>query len=155
MCCWKHHEKKYICNHLKETFVSLHIKPYDKDIYESYMMFYSIIMTTGTVTRAGVHCWHHLLKDETFDECSVESSHVPTLKLKVKQQLLAWKQLFQRLQKTNSHFWLMNRCLISSFGVGTWEDTTKHLAIVPSFKTTFSDELSKHVKCPFTCVVFS
>ncbi len=42
-----------------------------------------------------------VLKDETIAECSVVSSHVPTLKHEVEQKLLTWQQLFQLLQETN------------------------------------------------------
>ncbi len=52
------------------------------------------------------------------------SSHVPTLKHKVEQQLLTWKQLFQLLQETNSFFQFIIRCLTLCFSVGTWGDTT-------------------------------
>ncbi len=40
-------------------------------------------------------------KNETIVECLLMSSHVPTLKQEVEQQLLTWKRLFHLLQETN------------------------------------------------------
>ncbi len=42
-----------------------------------------------------------ILKDEKLAERLVMSSHVPTLKHKVKQQHITRKQLFQLLRETN------------------------------------------------------
>ncbi len=42
-----------------------------------------------------------VLKDETNAECLMMFSHIPTLKLEIKQQLKSWKQLFQLLHETN------------------------------------------------------
>ncbi len=72
-------------------------------------MFYSIILMNGAVPRAGAFSWRDYwlktlevkaflvlqqplekvaLKDETVAKCLAESSHVPTLKHEVGQQLL-------------------------------------------------------------------
>ncbi len=85
-------------------------------------MFYRIIMTSSAVTRAGAHCWHyHYLKSkgvrghfQCFNNLS-KKGHLKrwdnrqmfsgvlscTRTLKVEQQLITWKWLFEVRQDTS------------------------------------------------------
>ncbi len=138
---------------LKEKCGFLHIRPKNEAIF--YLFTYLFIMydvlqhydelswelelvadVTSSWKPQGLGAENVVLEDETAAECLVVSSHVPALKHKV--ELEPWDSCFSCIRKqTNSRFQLVGHCLTLCFSVLMWEDTTEHLAIIASFKTTF------------------
>ncbi len=92
-----------------------------------------------------------VLKDLQLSKCSVMSANVSTVKHRVKQQLVTWKQLFvcflRHLKELSSGY----KPLLN-FDVKTSADMTEHSVSFSSFKTSV---YCVCVRCPYTSVVFS
>ncbi len=108
-------------------------------------------MMNGAVLRTWAHRWPHcwlqmaenmqgtcalicggtqlivILKYVELTECLVVSSHVLTLKHKVRHRCITRKWLFQLHQETNRQLFAGHMPLLYAFSAGTWEDTAKHL----------------------------
>ncbi len=80
--------------------------------YESWSSVLTSLLDKNKRGEVAIQVLQHsvkkkfVLKDETTAKCLVVSSHVPTLKHEVEQQLLTQKQLLQLLQETNKQLFL-------------------------------------------------
>ncbi len=126
------------------------------------MMFYSIIMITGTVLRAGARCYRHpwlktieehvpsdspskntinarFFKDVKLAKCLVVSFHVPTLKTRSKRRICKMKTFLCSLkQLKETLFWYISVFSFEFFYA------SKHLASFVSLLYFLTDCPSAH-----------
>ncbi len=119
LICWSR-------DNWKEQFVYLHITPSCKVIYDHKQCWRSVPTSPLAENNRGEGAFlvfdnllkKVILKDETVAECLVVSSCVPTVKHKVKKQLMIQKWPFVSWGSWNSPFRIKSCCSTLCFSAG-------------------------------------